>query len=347
MARIAKPWWWKQHQQWCVVFRGERLLLGSGSLAEATARWHVIAASPIQVHTTISDKGISFTDAYRLYIAALATWATVGAVKTCALTLKPLLGSLEAELPLSLWKPKHFLEAIATRPLWSWQTKVLSRQWFASMWQWAINEQLIEATLTNPIRNVRVGKKPPRMQRRLITAEEVGLWEGLLPDHLADLIRTLYDTGCRPAELIRVTAADFLRASQCWQLWEHKTAKTGRPRIVHLTSRVVAICDAAAKQHATGPLFRSLRGHVWQYSYVVSAKLRHAFAAAKLSSPPKLYDFRHTFVTDMLAKGESASFVAALIGHSGTAILEKHYSHLTQRSDALRASLLRRNAVSA
>ena len=59
------------------------------------------------------------------------------------------------------------------------------------------------------------------------------------------------------------------------------------------------------------------------------------------------YDFRHTFVTDMLAKGESASFVAALIGHSGTAILEKHYRHLTQRSDALRASLLRRNAVSA
>jgi hypothetical protein len=34
-----------------------------------------------------------------------------------------------------------------------------------------------------------------------------------------------------------------------------------------------------------------------------------------------------------------AAHVAALLGHSGTAMLHKHYSHLTARAGVLRAAL--------
>jgi integrase len=203
---------------------------------------------------------------------------------------------------------------------------------------------MLATTQINPLRGVRVGRKPPRPTRRLLLCSEVDLWVGMLSPHLGDVLTTLYDTGCRPAELIQVTASDYLAALSCWSLREHKTAKTGRPRVVHLTPRVAAICDRLTSQRPTGPLFRSVSGKPWRIGHELARAVRNAFRAASLTQPPKLYDFRQTFVTDMLARGESVSIVASLIGHSGTAILEKHYSHLTQRSDALRASLRRRVA---
>ena len=51
------------------------------------------------------------------------------------------------------------------------------------------------------------------------------------------------------------------------------------------------------------------------------------------------YGYRHTFATDALARGVPDAQVAELLGHSGTAMLHKHYSHLTARSQVLRDAL--------
>ena len=51
------------------------------------------------------------------------------------------------------------------------------------------------------------------------------------------------------------------------------------------------------------------------------------------------YGYRHTFATDALAHGVPDAHVAELLGHSGTAMLHRHYSHLTARSQALRDAL--------
>jgi integrase len=51
------------------------------------------------------------------------------------------------------------------------------------------------------------------------------------------------------------------------------------------------------------------------------------------------YGFRHSFATDALANGVPDAHVAELLGHSGTAMLHKHYSHLTARAKALRDAL--------
>jgi integrase len=56
-----------------------------------------------------------------------------------------------------------------------------------------------------------------------------------------------------------------------------------------------------------------------------------------------VYGYRHSFATDVLANGVPDATVAALLGHSSTAMLHKHYSHLTARADVLRkaASMVR------
>jgi integrase len=51
------------------------------------------------------------------------------------------------------------------------------------------------------------------------------------------------------------------------------------------------------------------------------------------------YEYRHTFATDPLAIGVPDAQVAALMGHSGTAILHKHYALLGARAKALRDAL--------
>jgi integrase len=51
------------------------------------------------------------------------------------------------------------------------------------------------------------------------------------------------------------------------------------------------------------------------------------------------YGLRHTFATDAMANGVPDAQVAELLGHSGTAMLHKHYAHLTARAKALREAL--------
>jgi integrase len=48
------------------------------------------------------------------------------------------------------------------------------------------------------------------------------------------------------------------------------------------------------------------------------------------------YGYRHTFATDALANGVPDAQVAALLGHSGTTMLHRHYSHLTEKANVLR-----------
>ena len=48
------------------------------------------------------------------------------------------------------------------------------------------------------------------------------------------------------------------------------------------------------------------------------------------------YGDRHGLATDGLADGVADAQVAELLGHSGTAILQRHYAHLGTRAKALR-----------
>ena len=61
----------------------------------------------------------------------------------------------------------------------------------------------------------------------------------------------------------------------------------------------------------------------------IKAKVKHCIA----------YGYRHSFATDALAKGVPDAQVAALLGHSGTAMLHRHYAHLGARAKALREAL--------
>ncbi len=89
-------------------------------------------------------------------------------------------------------------------------------------------------------------------------------------------------------------------------------------------------------EHPQGFLFRRPSGGKWT-THSVTGKFGRVCrkAGVKLTA----YFLRHTFATDALANGVPDAQVAKLLGHSGTAMLHRHYAHLTARSQVLREAL--------
>jgi len=96
----------------------------------------------------------------------------------------------------------------------------------------------------------------------------------------------------------------------------------------------VALFESAVD--TTGPLLRNSWGNPWDKDAIGHA-MRRASKKAKVKGIA--YGYRHGFATDALAKGIPDATVAALLGHSSTAMLHKHYSHLTSRTAVLKEAV--------
>ena len=66
----------------------------------------------------------------------------------------------------------------------------------------------------------------------------------------------------------------------------------------------------------------------------------HALLAKRTDEPATVYSYRHTYITEALERGLTASMVAELVGNSAKTI-EKYYNHLSQKRDSLKAAALR------
>src|SRR5690606_35712005 len=87
-----------------------------------------------------------------------------------------------------------------------------------------------------------------------------------------------------------------------------------------------------------GRLFLNSRGKPWT-SNAIRCQMRFLRDKLDLPSGVCAYAFRHTFTTDALESGIDTSTVAALLGHTSTAMIDRHYGHLDQRSHHLKQSM--------
>jgi integrase len=202
--------------------------------------------------------------------------------------------------------------------------------------RWAEREGL---TSTNPAQLIR---KPQARSRGAEAVIPDATHKRLLaeaPAHFKPLLTLLRETGARPSELARLTAQDVDFANGVARLEAHKTAgKTGKPRLVFLSPSAKAVLRTLAKANPDGPLLRTRLGMAWTKDAIVLAFRRISRRAGVKATA---YGYRHTFATSALAAGVPDAQVAALLGHSSTAMLHKHYSHLTAQAQALRAALAR------
>lgn len=193
----------------------------------------------------------------------------------------------------------------------------------------------------SPLRTVE--KPTARRRTRILTAGERDEILAAVPDrHFREFLTAMYQTGCRPSEVARVTAANVNLELGVWVIDKHKSSeKTGKPRVVYLTPEMVELSRRLIVERPEGPLFPSRKlGRPFSKNAI---RCRFRRLREKL---PHLrhfvcYNLRHTFATDALARGVSAAQVAELLGHSSIRMVEQHYGHLNQKVDQMRQAAIK------
>jgi len=181
-----------------------------------------------------------------------------------------------------------------------------------------------------------------RFQRkeRILTAGEKQKIHGTIKGNLADFLHFLEWTGCRPfSEAGGLTASMVKWDEECIPLEKHKNQKKGKRRTIYLAPQALALLRRLAAEYPEGPLFRTKptalypAGKEWTRQAATKA-MRRIEGRTKI---PRLsvYAWRHTYITDCLARNMSPTIVAELVG-SSVRTIHRYYSHVDQKKDALR-----------
>jgi integrase len=171
----------------------------------------------------------------------------------------------------------------------------------------------------------------------LIPVESHARLVAVAPGGIRDALIALHGTGCRPGEVCKVEAQHFDATSGVWLLHEHKTDGSGKTRVILLPPAVVNLCKVLVQKYPAGHLFRDTKGKPLTPDRLRNwiFKTRRRLGLGRVIA----YGYRHGLATDALAAGVPDAQVAELLGHTGTTMLHKHYSHLTARSRVLRGAL--------
>lgn len=146
-------------------------------------------------------------------------------------------------------------------------------------------------------------------------------------------VRFLWLTGCRPGEAAELTAESVDWEAGVCRLAKHKTAHRGKVRLLYLSSEAREVLSDQRVKHGTGYLFRGMRGKPYSKHAVAVRFLR---VSERIGKNVTAYGYRHTFATRALAAGVPDAQVAAMLGHSSTAMVSRVYGHLGEQSRLLR-----------
>ena len=217
---------------------------------------------------------------------------------------------------------------------WTSGSRFIAITALKAAFNWAVDQEILSR---NPIAKL----KKPRARSRggdqlLDAAGHVKLSQTAHP-RLRDFLFALHETGARPGEIARVTAADFNPTIGAWVLSDHKTERLGRKRVIYLTPRLIDLVQKLAVERATGPIFRNRCGRPWTLKTLDTAfqRLRKKGGLGQVSP----YSYRHLFATQFLLKGGSMAVLAELLGDT-IGMIEHHYGHLREHGQQLRQFLI-------
>jgi len=180
----------------------------------------------------------------------------------------------------------------------------------------------------NPIRNVKIPSDGDAVRIHVITLEEEREYfkRAARNQNLYDLARLIRNQGMRPEEVVSLRKGDIDLARGQLMVRSGKT-KAAR-RTLNLTAESLSIL-ARRCQDPSVWIFPSDRKSGKHMSRMNGA---HDTACAEKKGRRALhfvlYDFRHTFATQMAQAGVDLATVAAILGHNSLRVVQK-YVHPT------------------
>jgi integrase/recombinase XerC len=331
MARPSKPWFRKSKNTWYVTIEGRKISLnikGKENKAEAWKAWHRLMANdrPQQESKREVPTVATLVQAFLADAEGRLKPSTFQSYRSFLTSFTKAYGNLKAsQVTVTL------VTAFSHKPQWSQSTRHDFLTVLTIAFRWAERTGLLPM---NPLRWLR---KPPiesRGSKALLRPEDHARLLEAAPDYFQPFLSLLYLTGARPGEIAAITAENFHEAAGVVILRDHKTARHGKVRILFLCPAAAQLLRQLKARYGTGHLLRNRLGQPWTTNAVVHMMVR---LRRKTGIPVTAYSYRHTYATMALTKGVPDAQVAALLGHSSTTMLHRHYAHLTAQAQLLRA----------
>ena len=343
MGRIPTPWRRKgEGGAWYSTVNGRKVRLAGpkatkAEAAAALARYLAL----LKQGKAVPRHGLTVKDVCNLYLADRVKAAEAGAVT--AKRVKAVRGALRdlcrkfGAVPAAGLSPtdvEGWLAATARgdtrsgKP-WGASQRNLAGSIVRTCFRWAARAR---ALTPNPLEGLRVPEAPPR--RVVMTEDDAARLIAACPGPLADFLRGLYLTGCRPSEAAGLTIDRVDLQAGVWRVVDKIRGKTGvEHRTVYLPEEAVELTRRLIEGRTEGFVFRNSHGTRWIESAWCEAVRHHA---KRVGVKGSAYDFRHLFATRKAVAGVPEATVAALLGHRSSRMVRQVYMHLDKRADYLR-----------
>lgn len=334
--RQPKPWFRASKNAWFVELGGKQIRLAKGRESEREAYdafYRLMSARP--EHLPPPDK----ITVARLCDLFLDHSQRHHSPDTYALYRHFLQSFCDAHgrLPAAAVKPFHLSRWLDANPSWD-----AARRHAVMAVKRAFSFADQQGVLTpNPVRHV--AQEPVRRRTRVLTKDEQAeILAAIKDEPFRQFVLAMIETGCRPSEVARVTAADVNLDLGVWVFHAHKTAKkTGKPRVVYLTPAAVELTRDLVAKFPDGPLFRGPRGGRPFSRNNVRCRFKRLRDKLPHLEHFVCYNLRHTYATHALLNGVGVAQVAELLGHTSTEMVSKVYGHLAGEVAHLREAAKR------
>lgn len=350
MARKASVRYWASREGFCCWHQGKQHLLAAGPddfpdgpVYKAAMKAFLRLTFGEQDALTVKE----MTDRYVEWQASRRKPSTVLSNKKRFAHLCKEFGDKPA-IALSNYSLECWVDRMRQERGWSDSTIHSALASVLACLRWAASRSLIK---DNPIKSLEMPRLASRGLEVVLSPEQAVKVYQVAKGSTRDLIAFLRDTGCRPGEAAMAEAKHYdpqLRAIVIPAQGRegeatHKTARTGKPRVIYLRGEAEKLVLKLLRRHRKGPLLRSSRPHrvgdakgqcwAWTSEAIKEAlgRLRKKTGIKRLMA----YSFRHTFAVVALRSGVRIERLAEIMGTSVQMII-KHYGHLADQTDLLR-----------
>jgi integrase len=218
-------------------------------------------------------------------------------------------------------------------------------QMLRAAYNWAKDEDLVEAINDNPFSKLQSSLKEPKSSRscKAFSQKEIDsilhIFESEAVDYI-DFVKFLFLTGCRPEEAIALTwnktKGGLVTFDSAYSAGVLKTTKTGESRSFPINEalnsvlahqQLVTLKNVVNSNSLVFPNvgtsryidLASFTRKVWKPIVIKLVEL------GEISEYLPTYHCRHTFITNQLRAGKDAATVAKWVGNSSNIIM-RHYA---------------------
>lgn len=328
MSRPASPWYRASNDSWYFQNNGKQIFLCKGKANRTEAYKRFLEFD--QAAPEIASARCSCKKVVALFLTHSRDNMKASTANVYTWFLEEF-GRKHQKLDANKLQPKHVNEYLAAKTSWGKTTRHHAIATIKQAWKWANDEGYIA-------HNGISAMKKPRAQKRTEIMGEAETAKFLVhaKPELRDLLTFVWLTGCRPGEaaMIERRHVNLANAEIRFKIGEDKTsAKTGKPRVIHLNDAALALITRLYRDATSGTLFKNSRGNRWNKD-TWSKAARRVRELTGLGLTAVAYSLRHQWATDALARGVPLATVAEMMGNSPE-IVASTYSHLSDKKSLL------------